>query len=74
METEHYTNAELREAISILLSELDSYLPEGFHWRGNTEDWFVAAAMMACNIEEKNRGDAIRCIRQLTVETDHVEA
>ena len=47
---EHYSNEELRVAVGVLLAYIDKGLPEGFHYRGQTEDWFVAAAMMASNI------------------------
>lgn len=50
--SENYRNEDLREAIGILLSMIDEMSPPEMHWRGNSPDWYVAAASMACNIED----------------------
>ena len=61
---EHYKNEELRECIGFLLAMVDAASPEGMHIRGNTPDWFVAAAMMSANVEDNGKVRAIDCIRE----------
>ena len=61
-DVEVYTQEELRAALSILLAFIDKNAPEGMHFMGQSPDWFVGAAMMACNIKERKRGDAIECL------------
>jgi hypothetical protein len=64
--TEHYTHTELREAVGILLSYIDKTLPEGIHFHGQTPDWFVAAAVMSCNVEPNpERLKPIESLREL---------
>ena len=48
----NYSKEDLQEAVGILLSVVDGLLPKGTHYYGQTPDWFVAAAMMACNIKD----------------------
>jgi hypothetical protein len=36
----------------MLLLKLDLAYGEGMHWRGQTPDWYVAAAMISSNIED----------------------
>lgn len=63
----YYSNKELREAVGILLSYIDSISSEGMHYRGMTPNWFVGAAMMALNIEP-NKDSSISvmdCVREL---------
>ena len=52
--TEHYSPDDMREAISILLKHIDNLCGEGMHWRGQTPDWYVAAAMISCNVQDTN--------------------
>ena len=52
--TEHYSSDDMREAISILLTHIDDLYGKGIHWRGQTPDWYVAAAMISCNIKDTN--------------------
>lgn len=62
-DSDNYSNDDLREAVSILLYMVDDMSPEGMHWRGQSPDWFVAAAMMACNIKDSQGKRAIEYLR-----------
>ena len=47
----HYTDETIAACISNLLQRLDEAYGVGMHWRGQTPDWYVAAAMVSCDIE-----------------------
>ena len=38
----------------MLLSLLDEAYGQGMHWRGQTPDWYVAAAAVACDIPDED--------------------
>ena len=48
----HYTDETVSALISNLLARLDTAYGEGMHWYGQTPDWYVAAAMVSCDIED----------------------
>ncbi len=48
----HYSDKTVGTLISNLLARLDQAYGEGMHWRGKTPDWYVAAAMVSCDIED----------------------
>jgi len=61
----HYTDETVSQTISMLLRLLDeAYGPE-MHWYGQTPDWYVCAAMVACDIEDTN-SEAARMISNFT--------
>ncbi len=61
----HYTDETVSQTISMLLHLLDkAYGPE-MHWFGQTPDWYVCAAMVACDIEDTN-SEAARMIADFT--------
>ena len=61
-EEDVYTKEELKTALAILLDFIDFNSPAGMHDRGQSPDWFVAAAMMICNVRERERGDVVKCL------------
>jgi hypothetical protein len=50
----HYSDETVAACINSLLALLDESYGEGMHWRGQTPDWYVCAAMIACDIEDPN--------------------
>lgn len=57
----NYTDETVSACINNLLARLDSCYGEGMHWYGQTPDWYVCAAMVACDIEDP-KGEARRMI------------
>ena len=49
----HYSDETVRVCIANLLVRLDEAYGEGMHWRGQTPDWYVAAAMVSSDIEDR---------------------
>lgn len=47
----NYSDETVAACISNLLARLDAAYGEGMHWYGQTPDWYVAAAMVSCDIE-----------------------
>ena len=60
----NYTDETVSQTISMLLHLLDEAYGEGMHWYGQTPDWYVCAAMVACDIEDTN-SNAARMIADL---------
>jgi hypothetical protein len=50
----NYSDETVSQTISMLLHMLDETHGEGMHWRGQTPDWYVCAAMVSCDIEDMN--------------------
>lgn len=61
---QNYSVEDMQETISILLSYIDELCGPGIHYRGQTPDWYVAAAMISCNIPDTNP-PAITYVREL---------
>lgn len=59
----NYSDKVVAACISNLLSRLDEAYGEGMHWYGQTPDWYVCAAMVACDIEDP-KGEAKLMIMQ----------
>ncbi len=57
----NYSDETVAACINNLLMKLDIAYGEGMHWRGQTPDWYVCAAMVACDIEDP-KGEARRMI------------
>lgn len=57
----YYSDEVVAAVISNLLKRLDICYGESMHWYGQTPDWYVCAAMVACDIEDPN-GEASRYI------------
>jgi hypothetical protein len=57
----HYSDETIAALISNLLQRLDAAYGEGMHWYGQTPDWYVAAAMVSCDIEDP-KGEATAMI------------
>ena len=53
----NYSDETISACINNLLARLDEAYGVGMHWRGQTPDWYVAAAMVSCDIED-NAGEA----------------
>jgi hypothetical protein len=66
----HYSDETVSQCISMLLLKLDLTYGEGMHWRGQTPDWYVCAAMVSSDTEDPN-GDAAKFI---TEEAERYEA
>jgi hypothetical protein len=60
-DTEHYTPDQMRDCIAMLLELIDQMCGTEMHTRGQSPDWFVAAAMMSCNIEDR-KNEAIELV------------
>ena len=50
----NYSDETVAACINNLLSRLDEAYGEGMHWRGQTPDWYVCAAMVVCDIKDTN--------------------
>lgn len=50
----HYSDETVRTLISNLLHKLDEAYGEGMHWYGQTPDWYVCAAMVSCDMEDRD--------------------
>ena len=61
---QNYSVEDMQETISILLYYIDKLSGPGMHYRGQTPDWYVAAAMISCNIPDTNPS-AITYVRKL---------
>lgn len=59
----NYTDETISTCINNLLARLDEAYGVGMHWRGQTPDWYVCAAMVACDIED-SKGEASNFIMQ----------
>lgn len=59
----NYDDETVAACINNLLARLDEVYGEGMHWRGQTPDWYVCSAMVACDIEDTN-GEATAMIMQ----------
>jgi hypothetical protein len=57
----NYSDETVRTLISNLLQRLYAAYGEGMHWYGQTPDWYVAAAMVSCDIEDP-KGEATAMI------------
>jgi hypothetical protein len=57
----NYSDETIAACISNLLQRLDAAYGEGMHWYGQTPDWYVAAAMVSCDIEDP-KGEATAMI------------
>lgn len=57
----NYSDETVKACISNLLCKLDEAYGVGMHWRGQTPDWYVCAAMVSCDIEDP-RGEATAMI------------
>lgn len=53
----NYSDETVKACIANLLCKLDDAYGVGMHWRGQTPDWYVCAAMVSCDIEDP-RGEA----------------
>jgi hypothetical protein len=63
----NYSDETVGQCISMLLYLLDeAYGPE-MHWRGQTPDWYVCAAMVSCDIEDP-KGSAASMIASIVVD------
>lgn len=63
----NYSDETVSQTISMLLHMLDeAYGPE-MHWRGQTPDWYVCAAMVSCDIEDRS-GEATKMIAEIVEE------
>jgi hypothetical protein len=51
----NYSDETVSQCISMLLHLLDEAYGVGMHYRGQTPDWYVAAASVACDIEDANK-------------------
>lgn len=51
---EHYNGETVSQCITMLLSMLDEAYGQGMHWRGQTPDWYVAAAAVALDIPDED--------------------
>jgi hypothetical protein len=47
--------AELRDCIGRLLNMVDELVPKGMHYYGQTPDWFVYSAALACDIPIRDK-------------------
>lgn len=61
----YYTDETVSQTISMLLQLLDEAYGSEMHWYGQTPDWYVCAAMVACDIEDID-SNAARMIADLT--------
>lgn len=50
----NYIDKVVAACISNLLARLDEVYGEGMHWYGQTPDWYVCAAAVACDIPDEN--------------------
>lgn len=65
----NYTDETISACINNLLARLDEAYGVGMHWRGQTPDWYVCAAMIACDIED-SKGEAAAMILEEAKEYD----
>jgi hypothetical protein len=47
--------AELQECIGNLLKMVDDLVPKGMHYMGQTPDWFVYSAALACDMPIRDK-------------------
>jgi hypothetical protein len=50
----HYTDETVSMVISNLLAQLDAAYGVEMHWYGQTPDWYVCAAMVACDMPDSD--------------------
>lgn len=55
----------------MLLAKIDVLSGPGMHWRGLTPDWYVAAAAVACDIEDSDNRVAICIETELNDSSDN---
>lgn len=59
----NYTDETISACINNLLARLDEAYGVGMHWRGQTPDWYVCAAMVSCDQPDPS-GEAAGMIMQ----------